>query len=129
MKGKILHFSIPENQGVISGDDGNRYTFSGKEWKSEALPQPGRRVDFDTAGQTATAIFQDSTEVAIYEGLYRSSDERCIAGVCGGLAHKWNISKTGLRVAAFFTMFFFGIIIPIYIVCWILFPSRPTENS
>jgi phage shock protein C len=87
------------------------------------------RVDFDTAGQTATAIFQDSTEVAIYEGLYRSSDERCIAGVCGGLAHKWNISKTGLRVAAFFTMFFFGIIIPIYIVCWILFPSRPTENS
>ena len=82
MKGKILHFSIAENQGVISGDDGNRYTFSGKEWKSEALPQPGKRVDFDTAGQTATAIFQDSTEVAIYEGLYRSSDERCFAGVC-----------------------------------------------
>jgi hypothetical protein len=43
MKGMILDFSIPESQGVISGDDGNRYTFMGKEWKSQTPPIAGRR--------------------------------------------------------------------------------------
>ena len=31
MQGTILDFSIQSNAGAISGDDGNRYTFSGAE--------------------------------------------------------------------------------------------------
>jgi hypothetical protein len=33
MKGQILDFSVQNNEGVISGADGARYTFTGSEWK------------------------------------------------------------------------------------------------
>jgi len=48
VKGTILNFSIQENTGFISGDDNNRYTFAGNEWKSEKAPNAGDYVDFDT---------------------------------------------------------------------------------
>jgi hypothetical protein len=47
MKGKILDFSIQENTGVISGEDGQRYKFSGASWKVKSNPRPGLSVDFD----------------------------------------------------------------------------------
>lgn len=47
MRGIILDFSIQENTGYISGDDGKRYTFLGKEWREEAHPKKGDIVDFD----------------------------------------------------------------------------------
>lgn len=60
MKGMILDYSIQQNQGVISGDDGNRYTFTGTEWKENTAPYKGQRVDFETqmAGQ-ATQIYAE----------------------------------------------------------------------
>ena len=33
MRGFILNFIIQTNTGYISGDDGQRYEFSGDEWK------------------------------------------------------------------------------------------------
>ena len=33
MKGKILDYNIQESTGIISGDDGQRYSFSKNEWK------------------------------------------------------------------------------------------------
>lgn len=53
MKGTILDFSIQTNTGIISGDDQNRYTFIGSEWKDSSSPQRGTKVDFDlnTTGQ------------------------------------------------------------------------------
>lgn len=139
MKGKILDFSITESQGVISGDDGNRYTFVGKEWKSSTLPQAGLRVDFDNEDQTALAVYLDravatgiprsaNVDDSNYDGFYRSSDDKILAGVCAGLAHKWNVSRAGLRFATFLVTFFFGFPLLIYIVCWIVFPARPTKN-
>lgn len=47
MKGTILDYSIQSNMGVISGDDQIRYPFSGAEWKGDAPPNRGMRVDFD----------------------------------------------------------------------------------
>ena len=47
MKGTILDFSIQTNTGIISGDDQNRYTFIGNEWKDSSSPQRGTKVDFD----------------------------------------------------------------------------------
>lgn len=59
MKGVILDFSIADNQGVVSGDDGNRYTFVGKEWKSSTPPTAGMRVDYDVEGRTALGVYAD----------------------------------------------------------------------
>jgi len=46
MQGKILDYSVQANTGVISGDDGQRYSFVGSEWKGQAAPTAGTVVDF-----------------------------------------------------------------------------------
>ena len=58
--------------------------------------------------------------------LYRSNNDRCIAGVCGGLAEHFGWGSTRLRIiwllATIFTAFA-GVIV--YIVLWILMPKAP----
>ena len=58
MKGAILDFSIQTNEGVISGDDQNRYNFTGAEWRGQRPPARGDKVDFaiDEEGK-ATQIY------------------------------------------------------------------------
>lgn len=58
MKGAILDFSIQHNAGVITGDDQNRYNFTGSEWRGQRPPARGDKVDFaiNTAGQ-ATDVY------------------------------------------------------------------------
>lgn len=78
MQGKILDFSVQTNSGIISGDDQQRYSFVGSEWKEQQLPKRGMSVDFDvntdghatviyaalTSTNTSTIIqqFQDKEE-------------------------------------------------------------------
>ena len=51
--------------------------------------------------------------------LYRSSDEKVIAGVCAGLAHKLDLNVCGLRwVVALVTLFLSGIPAIVYIILW-----------
>ena len=59
--------------------------------------------------------------------MYRSSDDKVIAGVCSGLAHKLGFSKWGVRFA-FIIGAWFGITILAYIICWMVFKARPTFN-
>lgn len=61
MKGQILDFSVQTNSGAISGDDGNRYTFTGDSWQESGVPQRGMRVDFEADGSVATGIYSDSS--------------------------------------------------------------------
>ena len=59
--------------------------------------------------------------------LYRSSDEKVIAGVCAGLAHALDLNKTGLRwVVALVSLFLSGIPAIVYIVLWAILKARPT---
>jgi TM2 domain-containing membrane protein YozV len=63
MKGKILDFSVQSNSGVISADDGKRYTFAGSEWKStSSTPRQEMRVDFEPNGESATGIYPDAVQ-------------------------------------------------------------------
>ncbi|MDN5865171.1 MAG: PspC domain-containing protein [Gammaproteobacteria bacterium] len=62
-------------------------------------------------------------------GLYRSSDDKVIAGVCGGLAHKLGLSSGGLRIVAVIGIFFAGLVPLAYIACWILLPQQPTKGG
>ena len=61
--------------------------------------------------------------------MYRSSDDKFFAGVCAGLAHKLGLSKIGLRVAFALGTLFFWLPLIVYIVCWMIFPERPTHNN
>ena len=59
--------------------------------------------------------------------FYRSSDEKVIAGVCAGLAHRLDLNMTGLRwVVALVTLFLSGIPAAVYIVLWAILKARPT---
>src|SRR5574344_958327 len=57
MKGKILDYNIQESKGVISGDDGQRYSFENKDWKSSELPKVDQIIDFTTNGTSANEIY------------------------------------------------------------------------
>lgn len=59
MRGTVLHFSIKESKGFISGDDGNRYEFIGENWGLKQTPEQGARVDFGIEGESAIKIFED----------------------------------------------------------------------
>lgn len=60
MKGTVLDFSIQTNSGIISGEDQQRYTFIGSEWKEQISPQRGLKVDFDiNEKHQAIAVYKD----------------------------------------------------------------------
>lgn len=46
MKGTLLDFNIQLDEGAISGEDGKRYSFSGREWKEKISPVPGQQIEF-----------------------------------------------------------------------------------
>ena len=61
--------------------------------------------------------------------LYRSTDNRWLAGVCGGLAKYFNIDPTLVRVI-FVVLAFFGLGgAIIYLLLWVLIPSEPTDEE
>ena len=57
MKGKILDYNIQESKGVISGDDGRRYSFENKDWKASELPKVNQIVDFEVDELNALEIY------------------------------------------------------------------------
>ena len=63
------------------------------------------------------------------DNLYKSSDEKVIAGVCAGLAHRLDLNAIGLRwVVALVSLFLTGVPIIVYIVLWAVLKSRPTKG-
>lgn len=61
MKGKILDFKADTGIGVISADDGQRYSFNAAQWQAEGVVKPGAAVDFVAKGGQAEAIYLDKT--------------------------------------------------------------------
>ena len=57
--------------------------------------------------------------------LYRSVDNKVIAGVCGGIAQAMDMNATGLRwIVALVTLFLSGIPIVVYLILWVLLKKR-----
>ncbi|MDI6871260.1 MAG: PspC domain-containing protein [Bacillota bacterium] len=57
--------------------------------------------------------------------LYRSRDDRVIAGVCGGLAEYLKIDANLVRLVWALFSFPGAIGLPLYILAWILVPEAP----
>jgi serine/threonine protein kinase/Tol biopolymer transport system component len=60
--------------------------------------------------------------------LMRSSTDKKIAGVCGGLAEFFNISPTVVRVVSSFVFLFTGVGLFLYPILWIALPLAPTTQ-
>ena len=58
------------------------------------------------------------------KALWRSKDDKWIAGVCGGLGHRYDISSNLIRVV-FILLTIFGLAgIIIYLLLWVLIPPE-----
>ena len=61
-QGRVLAFDEEEGTGVISGDNGNRYSFIIQEWRPQSPPQPGMHVDFVPDDHEAMDIYELSEQ-------------------------------------------------------------------
>ena len=59
--------------------------------------------------------------------LYRSIDNKMLAGVCGGLAEYLNMDPTVIRVLWAVVSLFAFVGVVAYIVCAIIIPEEPTN--
>jgi phage shock protein C len=56
--------------------------------------------------------------------LYRSRNQRMLAGVCGGLAEYFNVDATLIRVLFLVLAVFGGTGLVIYVVMWLIVPDE-----
>jgi len=58
--------------------------------------------------------------------LYRSEDDRLLAGICGGLGEYFSIDPVIVRLTwVFLTFVLHGTFILLYLLCWLIIPRRP----
>ena len=60
--------------------------------------------------------------------LYRSRNERSIAGICGGLAAYFDADPTMVRLLMLLLILFGGLSIWAYIILWIVIPEAPRHR-
>jgi phage shock protein PspC (stress-responsive transcriptional regulator) len=65
--------------------------------------------------------------MAVEKRLYRSRDERMIAGVCGGLGEYLSIDPTIIRLLFVLSTFWGGSGFIAYLVMMVLIPEEPLE--
>jgi phage shock protein PspC (stress-responsive transcriptional regulator) len=58
--------------------------------------------------------------------LTRPRDDRIIAGVCSGIARRFNLDPTVVRIVFVASLFLPGPQILIYLVAWLLMPDEAT---
>ena len=94
MRGNILEFNAQSSTGLISADDGSRYSFSGQDVKSNFQSiRAGSVVDFEAGEGVATSVYP------IGASANSSSKSKITAGVLaillGGLGvHKFYLGYT-----------------------------------
>ena len=102
---------------------------------NSAIEQMGHPSDFgdrlDGADSTPEDEDTSSSEANDSEPevrhLYRSVDNRSVAGVCGGLAEFTGGDATAIRLIALLLIIFGGLSIWVYVIMWIVIPNRPSE--
>lgn len=108
MQGKILDFDTTSRTGVISGSDGNRYTFEIAQWKSANMPQAGNSVDYSVAGGAAEGIYALKSTSIIASKRIGAALFAFFLGVFG--AHKFYLGYTKQGIIMLL-VFLFGFIL------------------
>jgi phage shock protein C len=78
------------------------------------------------AKQTATGAPGVPCDTGGKKRLVRSSTDKKIAGVCGGLADYFDLDVTIIRICWLLAVLFAGTGILAYIILWIALPVAPT---
>jgi phage shock protein C len=59
--------------------------------------------------------------------LYKSSTDKKLAGVCGGLAEYFGLDSTLVRIGYAALILFAGTGLLLYIICAFVMPNKPME--
>ncbi|MDH6534394.1 PspC domain-containing protein [Parabacteroides sp. 52] len=74
--------------------------------------------------------YQEKTEtVYTKRRLFRNPDDRILGGVAGGLAAYLGWDPTAIRLGLILLMIFWGVIIPVYFVLWLIIPMAHTATE
>ena len=56
--------------------------------------------------------------------LYRSRDDKLLAGVCGGLADYFNMDSNLIRILWIILILFKGAGVLVYLIAWLIIPEE-----
>ena len=59
--------------------------------------------------------------------LYRSRDDRVVAGICGGLGEYFQVDPVLIRILWIVLIFAGGAGVLLYLLMWILIPRQPWQ--
>jgi phage shock protein PspC (stress-responsive transcriptional regulator) len=83
-----------------------------------------------TANQGSQQQYQYTSESSTeYRRLYRSGNDKILGGVCGGLANYFKIDPAVVRIVFFLLMFGWALGILLYIILWIVLPSKDLPSA
>lgn len=112
MQGTVLSFQPETNTGLISGHDGNRYSFVMLDWKTEnKTPKEGQLVDFEIDEKSAKHIIV--VKKAKSGGQKSKVTAMLLAFFLGGIGvHKFYLGQTVWGVVY---LLFFWTFIPAFV--------------
>jgi phage shock protein PspC (stress-responsive transcriptional regulator) len=61
--------------------------------------------------------------------IYRSKEDKMIAGVCGGIAEYLRIDSVWVRLVFFISIFINGIGLLAYLILWVIIPDNPDQED
>lgn len=111
MRGQVLGVDTRTGDGIVTGDDGRRYSFKPLDWADRGEPAVGMQVDFETHENRALSIFPVPGTSPPPPAIARSAaapldDDRnkyiaaLIAFVIGPLGiHRFYLGRTGSGIA------------------------------
>jgi phage shock protein PspC (stress-responsive transcriptional regulator) len=56
--------------------------------------------------------------------LYRSEEDKVLGGVCGGIAEKYELDPSLVRLATLLIVLTAGIGLPLYLAAWLIVPPE-----
>lgn len=95
-----------------------------------AMAQMGEPDDFESASGSHQADTHRNNyhNRRNFEALRRSTSDRMIAGVCGGLAEHFGIDSATLRLVTILLIIFGGLSLWVYIILWLIIPEQQSSN-
>ena len=111
MRGQVLGVDLRTGDGIVTGDDGRRYSFRPDDWAHRGDPAIGMLVDFETQENRALSIFpvpgvQQPVSVPHAPAGRRSQGDRnkyvaaLLAFLIGSLGiHRFYLGRIGSGIA------------------------------
>ena len=101
------------------------------------IARMGKPEDFESEGESsedpsAESAYQSAEQSSSYRvgrRLYRNPDDKILGGVLGGLAAYLGWDATWVRIIALILICFYGVMIPIYLICWLIIPEAHTADE